>query len=272
MILGYNTNGFAFHTLEQAIEIIAGLGYGAVAITLDHHALNPFSDSMPDELKLVKSLVESNQLACVVETGSRFLLDPMRKHWPTLLERQKSDRDRRVAFLKRAIDIAAELPPGIVSFWSGIRPAEQPPDDAFAVLVESCIELSDYAALNGVTLAFEPEPEMFIDTAAKWEHLAGAVRRANFKLTLDVGHLWCNEEPPQADIIRKYARPLANVHLDDMLRGVHDHLFFGDGEVDFPAVIGALDEIGYAGPACIELSRHSHQAVETARHAKLFFE
>lgn len=272
MILGYNTNSFSFHTLDQAIDVIAELGYGAVAITLDHHALNPFSESLPDELARVKAKLESKQLACVIETGSRFLLDPMRKHWPTLLERAKSHRERRVAFIKRAIDIAGELPPCIVSFWSGQRPAEQSPDFAFVALVDCCVELADYAERLGVTLAFEPEPDMFIDTAAKWEKLADAVGRPNFKLTLDVGHLWCNEEPPQADIIRRHARALANVHLDDMRRGVHDHLFFGDGEVDFPAVIAALDDSDYSGPACIELPRHSHRAVEIAREAKSFFE
>jgi sugar phosphate isomerase/epimerase len=50
----------------------------------------------------------------------------------------------------------------------------------------------------------------------------------------------------------------------------HAHLFFGDGEIDFKSVFHALDDIGFAGPICVELSRHSHRAVETAQSALKF--
>ena len=32
-----------------------------------------------------------------------------------------------------------------------------------------------------------------------------------------------------------------------MRRGVHEHLPFGEGEVDLPAVLAALSDIGYGG-------------------------
>ena len=43
------------------------------------------------------------------------------------------------------------------------------------------------------------------------------------------------------------ARPtLAHVHIEDMRRGVHEHLMFGEGELDLADALGALAEIGYA--------------------------
>jgi len=45
---------------------------------------------------------------------------------------------------------------------------------------------------------------------------------------------------------------------------------FGAGQIDFAPVLAALDEIGYAGGVHVELSRHSHDAVETARKALAF--
>ncbi|MEX0612526.1 MAG: TIM barrel protein, partial [Pirellulales bacterium] len=60
---------------------------------------------------------------------------------------------------------------------------------------------------------------------------------------------------------------LANVHVEDMRSGVHEHLMFGEGEIDFPPVIAALAKIGYAGLVGVELSRHSHEGLIAARHA-----
>src|ERR1700680_2569934 len=116
MRLGYNTNGFAHHRLEDALVILAELGYQSIALTLDYHSLNPFDPDMPRQLAEVKSLLQKYQLHSVIETGARFLLDPRRKHQPTLVS-CKSDAGRRLDFLKAAIDIARELGSDAVSFW-----------------------------------------------------------------------------------------------------------------------------------------------------------
>jgi sugar phosphate isomerase/epimerase len=272
MIIGYNTNGFAFHRLEGAIDIISELGYGCVALTVDHHVLNPYDSDIADQVERTKSQLGSLGLASVIETGARFLLDPRRKHQPTLLDRRTAGRDRRAEFLRRCIDIAAGVGASAVSFWSGAMPPGQEEAVAFGLLAESCRELAGYAAERDVALAFEPEPGMLVDTLAGYQRLAAAVDHDAFRLTIDVGHLQCSEPDSPPMLIERFGDRLANVHLDDMRRGVHDHLFFGEGEVDFASVFRALDRARFDGPACVELSRHSHNAVEVARHAKAFID
>ena len=58
-----------------------------------------------------------------------------------------------------------------------------------------------------------------------------------------------------------------NIHIEDMKRGIHDHLRFGEGEIDFVPVIAALKKINYEGGVHVELSRHSHMAPTVAKES-----
>ena len=106
----------------------------------------------------------------------------------------------------------------------------------------------------------------------RFEELFDRVHHPAFGLTLDIGHLHCQGELPITDHLKKWRDVLWNVHIEDMRRGIHEHLMFGEGEIDFGPVLKTLDEIGYAAGVFVELSRHSHDAVETARRALAFLQ
>jgi L-ribulose-5-phosphate 3-epimerase len=262
VILGYNTNGFAHHRLEDAIEIMARLGYQGVALTIDVHHLNP-TESKARDYDSFSDLLTKLNLRCVIETGSRFILDPWEKHQPTLLSPYMSDD--RFSFLEICIDAAARFRADCVSFWSGTPANRDTPTELMNRLVARCKQLSDIAASRNVRLAFEPEPGMFIDTMDKFAELHAKVNHPAFGLTVDVGHLVCNGELPVSEHLVRWKDWLWNVHIEDMRRGVHDHLMFGDGEVNFADVFAGLRAADYQGMVSVELSRHSHDAVNTAR-------
>ncbi len=77
----------------------------------------------------------------------------------------------------------------------------------------------------------------------------------------------CNGELPVSKFLAEWKHFLWNVHIEDMRAGVHDHLMFGEGEVDFADVFAGLRAANYAGGVYVELSRHSYDAVNTARKA-----
>ena len=93
------------------------------------------------------------------------------------------------------------------------------------------------------------------------------IETSNMRLTLDIGHLQCQSELPIPEVIRRWSSRLANVHIEDMRRGVHEHLMFGEGEIDFPPILRTLAEVGYTGGVYVELSRHSHEGPTAARKA-----
>jgi sugar phosphate isomerase/epimerase len=272
LLLGYNTNGLAHHDLVEAIALLAELGYQGVAITLDHAALNPYDDRTDVQLDQVTGLLRAHRMRSVVETGARFLLDPKTKHEPTLVSPDPIQRARRVDFLCRAVDLAAKLEADCVSLWSGIVHDGAGDREAMDRLAGGLADVLEHATRKSVQLGFEPEPGMFVDTLARFGDLLERLEKeridlSQLRLTIDVGHLQCQGELPIADRIRRWGERLANVHIEDMKAGVHEHLMFGEGEIDFRPVIAALTEMGYAGLVNVELSRHSHEGPTAARRA-----
>lgn len=267
MLLGYNTNGMAHHELFDAVSLLAEIGYRSVAITIDHGALPPGASDLPEKIDRLRQLLERFRMRSVIETGARFLLDPRQKHEPTLVSADPAGRARRVEFYKHACDCAARLGSDCVSLWSGVLRDGVSFHQAVDRLAEGLQEVLDYGAGQGVTIGFEPEPGMLVDSMHRYEELLGRIDAQNSRLTLDVGHLQCQGELPIPDVIRRWAPRLVNVHLEDMRTGVHEHLMFGQGQIDFPPVLQALAEVGYNGGIHVELSRHSHQAPEAARRA-----
>jgi L-ribulose-5-phosphate 3-epimerase len=267
MLLGYNTNGLAHHDPFEALELLAEIGYQSVAITLDHGPLNPFAADWPANQQRLKEALRRLGLKSVIETGARFLLDSRHKHEPTLVSATDAERSRRVDFLKRAIDVAAFLDSDCVSLWSGIRRDEASDEATLERLAESLRHVLRHATDSGVTLGFEPEPGMFIDTLKSFQRLLQWIDAPHLQLTLDVGHLWCQGELPIADYIARWRERIVNVHIEDMRAGVHEHLMFGEGQMHFPPIIEALAKTGYRGGLHVELSRHSHEGPTAAKKA-----
>ena len=254
----YNTNGTAWHRLDDAMVLIHEGGYDGVALTLDHHHLDPLGPDWESNAKALRKRVDDLGLDVVIETGAHFLLDHRQKHEPTFISAAREGRARRLDFLKRAADIGAILGAEVLSFWAGrIKPGVDE-RDATEWLHEGTAAIVEYAKQVGVTPALEPEPEMFVSTVDDFAKLVRAV--PDVKLALDLGHVLVTGEREPHDAIREFGRYIADVHLEDMKRGDHVHLAFGDGHMDVPEALRALREIDFRGLVCVELSRESPRA------------
>ena len=252
----YNTNGAANHRLDDAIELIAEAGYDGVALTLDIHHLDPFAEEWAREAERVASRLERLGLGSVIETGARFLLDPKHKHEPTLVTADATARARRVGFLKRAIDIGGILKSEAVSFWAGVPKPGVDPDAARVWLREGLSEVAAYAAERGVVPCLEPEPGMLVETLDDY----AALDVPGLRLALDTGHCLVTGEREPAAAVAEFADRIGTVAIEDMARGIHVHLPFGEGDMDVPGVLEALEAIHFDKLICVELSRESHRA------------
>ncbi len=80
--------------------------------------------------------------------------------------------------------------------------------------------------------------------------LSEKLNATNFRLTLDVGHLHCQRETPIADHVQQWAEQIVNVHIEDMRSGMHEHLMFDEGEMDFLEIIRILRDFQFSGALC----------------------
>ncbi|MDF3149773.1 MULTISPECIES: sugar phosphate isomerase/epimerase family protein [unclassified Streptomyces] len=256
---GYGTNGLADLRLDDALALIADLGYNGVGLTLDHMHLDPLAPDLSARTRRLAQRLDALGLDVTVETGARYVLDPRRKHGPSLLDPDPDDRARRVDLLIRAVRVAADLGAHAVHCFSGVMPPGTDPETAWHRLADTLTPVLDTAATAGVPLAIEPEPGHLLATLADFHRLRRVLGDPeHLGLTLDIGHCQCLEPLSPADCVRAAAPWLRHVQIEDMCRNIHEHLPFGDGEIDFPPVLAALAATGYQGLTVVELPRHSH--------------
>ncbi|WP_287031535.1 TIM barrel protein, partial [Methylobacterium sp. CG08_land_8_20_14_0_20_71_15] len=113
-----------------------------------------------------------------------------------------------------------------------------------------------YAEARGVLPCLEPEPGMLIETLDDF----AALDVPGLRLALDTGHCLVTGEREPAAAVAEFADRIGTVAIEDMARGVHVHLPFGEGDMDVPGVLAALEGIGFERLICVELSRESHRA------------
>lgn len=267
--LGYGTNGFTDHPLDDVLEVLEQEGYRAVALTIGYPHCDPFAPDWSARATQLRQRLagmhDGEGMAVVVETGTRFLLDPYRKHRPTLVD---VEAQARMAYMERAIEIAAALDARCVSFFSGVLPEGVSAQQGLDLLGDRLPGLVQHAREHGVALSLEPEPGMLIETVGDaLALLASLGTPPELGITVDVGHCLVVEPDGVEGALRAAAPHLMNVQLDDMPRTHHEHRPFGEGEIDLPLVLRTLAAIEYRGIAAVELPRHSYDAPGLARRS-----
>jgi inosose dehydratase len=121
---------------------------------------------------------------------------------------------------------------------------------------------------TGLSTVFHAHTGVWIETAEETERLLRLTDRGLVGLCLDTGHFRFGGGDP-AEALRKHAHRIRHVHFKDVDpavaarsrsegwdydRSIAEGVFceLGRGEVDFPAVLAALNDIGYRGWIVVE--------------------
>ena len=239
--------------LTTALDKAAAVGATGLQVYATSGAFSPESLS-PQKRREFLDMCKSRGLtisALCGDLGQGFA-NPEKN--PELIERSK-----------RILDLAKDLETDVVTTHIGVVPADTD-CDTFRIMQDACGQLAAYADSLRAHFAIETGPELsavlktFLDTL----HSTGvAVNLDPANLVMVAG-----DDPVKAvhnlkeDIVHTHAkdgRMLRRVNPETIYNGTLDfaeapfiELPLGQGDVDFPAYLSALNDIGYTGYLTIE--------------------
>ena len=103
----------------------------------------------------------------------------------------------------------------------------------------------------GITIAVEEVWNKFLLTARDFNQFIDQFESPVVQAYFDVGNIVHYGVPQHW--IRQLGKRIVRVHLKDYIRQTRQFVNLGDGDVNWPAVGGALADIGYTGPATLEI-------------------
>ncbi|MEA2708958.1 MAG: hypothetical protein QOF78_1559 [Phycisphaerales bacterium] len=268
-LLAFSTNAFKKNTLDEAIDAIGDIGYSGVELMADlHHAYPPTMDAArrdhtQDHLAARKLPVSNVNAFTLFACGDTY--------HPTWIEDDASKREQRIQHTLNCINLASDFGAKTISLQPGgpMIGREMTRDAAACLFAEGLARVLPKAKEKNLILAIEPEPGLFIETAAEYLEFKNRFfkNEPNILMNCDVGHLFCVGDDPAA-VIRANPEHVAHVHLEDIGKNrVHQHLTPGKGVIDFPEIFRALDDIGYTGWTTVELYPYETTAAGVAKLA-----
>jgi sugar phosphate isomerase/epimerase len=132
------------------------------------------------------------------------------------------------------------------------------------------VRLARAARDAGVLLALENGWDSLWALDAVLDALGNNPRKSNLGICIDVGHAHLSQDAgrqPVRNYLERYQGALVHLHLHDNAGGLDDHRLPGQGTIDWSALLETLEDVGYNGPAVLELhpSGDPVAAIEAAR-------
>ncbi len=261
--LAYSSNAYGRHTVEEAIDRIAGLGYEGMELMADVPHAWP-ADITEAGLEAIRRRLDRHSLQ--LSNVNAFMMKAVQDFWhPSWIEPDPDFRRRRVQHTIDALTMAAKLGARCVTTEPG-GPLEESMarQSALEIFVEGLNEALGHAETVGVQLLVEPEPGLLIENAEQFLELADRIDSPMFGLNFDIGHFFCAgprggpyATPPSGSLpetVRRLAPMTRHYHIEDIAATrVHEHLIPGRGAIDLPAVLEAIRATGYDGWITVEL-------------------
>lgn len=246
MLLSYSTWGMPTVAIADAVAHCASLGFDGLELTVIPGWSTDGARLDTAARRQIQRLYADHGLALGGLCANTPLLDP-----------DPAQHARNMARFRGYLDLAAELQRVDdrlgVSTTSGGKPEEW--DTVKSSLVDRYGELAAYAQRAGVLVTMEPHVGSALHRPDQAIWLLDQVSSPALSIHFDVSHF--NVQGMDMDAVVADLAPLsAHTHVKDE-RGIapdHEFLIPGEGEMDYPRYLRAMDRAGYTGHIVVEIS------------------
>ena len=121
-------------------------------------------------------------------------------------------------------------------------------------------EFTALAENNGLKLAIEFEPGFIVGNTNELVKLFGEIDSDSLGCNLDLGHVFLCDEHPM-DSVKLLGKKIFHVHVENMRRGVHNHLVPEVGDMDLSLYINALKSTGFNGAMALDIYNYDYLKV-----------
>ena len=273
MKLAFSTNAYTKHSLAHALEGIRRAGFAGVEILADV----PHAYPMQIDGELTRSVGQSlerlglrvSNINCNCSFGYWKDAPPEAYFEPSLISPNPKHRADRTTMILRTLQFAKDIGARNISITSGRMLGGMPPVKAARQFEESIKPILDRADHLGIDLGIECEPGLFLEYVEELRAWIAKLAHPRLGANLDIGHSQVIGEsiPHEVEALRGR---IWNLHVEDIPGRKHYHMIPGEGTLDWNALKGSLQKIGYDRFLTVELYTHTENPQEAAQKSFAF--
>jgi sugar phosphate isomerase/epimerase len=247
MSLSYSTWGMPEVPIATAVAHCAGLGFDGLELTVCPGWSTEGTAVTTEQRREIRQLYKDHGLAL----GGLCANTPM-------LEDDPAEHAANIARFRVYLDLAAELQGdgerlgvsttsgGAFEDWERVKQR----------LVQQFGELAEYAEQAGVIVSMEPHVATALSQPEQVLWLLEQIDSPAIGIHFDISHF--NVQGLDMDeVVAKLAPHSVHTHVKDERGVVPDFEFLipGEGEMDYPRYLRAMDRAGYDGHIVVEVSK-----------------
>jgi len=251
MTFGYSTNVYTRFKLLQALEMIAGIGFGGVEIMCDQPHLYPPEWTEDDLAELKETLARLHLKVTNLNSFTLYAVGDV--ILPSWIEADPAQRQIRIQHTENCLRLAAQLGCKNISIPPGGPAGRMLESEALALFRQGLEQVIPLAEALNVLLLIEPEPFLLIENTPQALALMQDIRSDQVGLNFDIGHFFCAGENPATAFDRLF-QWVGHVHIEDIAADrSHNHLIPGLGAIHFKEVLQRMATLEYRGDMTLEL-------------------